>query len=220
MNEYDKTRAKILGILIRDARYHAERTVEECANLLGIAPGEFAAAENGEFSLSLPNLEILAIYLKMPISHFWGAETVSKKKSFDREEFRELRQQVIGGQLRRARVEAGRDPQDLAKIIEEDEAIIAAYEAGEMAIPLLQLEQMGKYLGVSLDFFIEMSRGPLAEHEEQQKMLARFYAMPEEMRQFVCQPINQSYISTAMELSDMDVNRLRRIAEGILDITF
>ena len=40
------------------------------------------------------------------------------------------------------------------------------------------------------------------------------------MRAFIAEPINRNYIETAMRLSEMDVDRLRLIAESILDITF
>jgi hypothetical protein len=39
------------------------------------------------------------------------------------------------------------------------------------------------------------------------------------MRQFILRPINRSYLELAMELSDMEVDKLRTIAESILDIT-
>ena len=38
MKETDITRAKILGVLIQDARKYARRTIEECAEVLGISP--------------------------------------------------------------------------------------------------------------------------------------------------------------------------------------
>ena len=220
MNEYDKTRAKILGVLIKDARLYAGRTVADCADLLEINETKFTQVEQGKQVLSLPDLEALTMYLKVPLDHFWGTQILSKNDQVDYSDIMNLRQQVIGGQLRRARVEAGRNHAELAELIDADEAEIASYEAGEKGVPLLQLERMGKYLGVSLDYFIDATHGPLAEHESHQKLLARFYAMPDEMRQFVCEPINQSYLETAMKLSDMDVHRLRGIAESLLDITF
>jgi hypothetical protein len=60
----------------------------------------------------------------------------------------------------------------------------------------------------------------LAQHEARQKMLKRFDELSPEVKKFVVEPINLSYIETAMRLSDFDVKRLRNIAEGILDITF
>jgi hypothetical protein len=86
-------------------------------------------------------------------------------------------------------------------------------------MPLLDLERAGKYLGVPLDYFMDRGRGPLADHEAAMRQKRHFDEMPPEMKRFVTEPINRAYIETAMRLAAMDVNQLRRIAEGILDIT-
>jgi len=220
MNELDKTRAKIVGILIKDARLFAGRSHEDCAKVLGIEPSLIVRAEIGEHVLSLPDLEVLAMYLKVPLAHFWGDKVLNKPHRAEYGELARLRQQIIGGQLRRARVETGRTQQEVADVIKADVALVQAYETGEVAVPLFELERMGKYVGVSLDYFLDRTHGPLAEHETEQKVLQRFWGMPEEMRHFVSEPFNRSYIETALHLSKLDVNRLRSIAEGILDITF
>ena len=220
MNELDKTRAKILGLLIRDARLFAGRSVADCAGTLNISPATFAAAEKGTHVLSLPDLEVLAMYLQVPMAHFWGTETMGRPRQVDYDELQQLRRSVIGGLLRRARVQAGRSLEEVAQEIKGDAGQVAAYELGETPIPLLTLERMGKYLGVPLDYFMDQQRGPLAEHEAEQKMRQRFADLPASMRAFVVEPINRSYIETAMRLADLDVHRLRQIAEGILDITF
>ena len=43
--------------------------------------------------------------------------------------------------------------------------------------------------------------------------------LPPDVREFVAQPVNVNYIQTAMRLSEMDADRLRTIAESLLDIT-
>jgi transcriptional regulator with XRE-family HTH domain len=220
MNERERTRAKILGVLIQDARRHAGRTGEECAQVLNMTAAEFARAERGEVVVSLPDLEVLAIYLKVPMSHFWGNSTVSEEQTPDFGTMVSLRQRMIGALLRQARLEAGRSVQELAAEIKVDTARIQAYEAGHEAIPLFQLERLGRFLGVSVAYFSDDQRGPLARHESEQKMQRRFASLPDDLRAFVAEPINMSYLETAKKLSEMDVKKLRNIAEGILDITF
>lgn len=220
MNERERTRAKILGVLIQDARRHAGRTVEACAQVLNITPEEFARAERGEHVLSLPDLEVLAIYLKVPISHFWGNETMSAEQTPDFATMVSLRQRMIGALLRQARLEAGRSQQELADEIKVDIGRIQSYESGNEPIPLFHLERLGRFLGVSVAYFSDDQRGPLARHESEQKMQRRFASLPEDLRAFVAEPINISYLETAKRLSELDVKKLRNIAEGILDITF
>ena len=65
-------RTKKLGVLIRDVRLAARRNLDECAKAIGVTKGVFRAYEEGRRAPSLPELEILVYYLKLPIDHFWG----------------------------------------------------------------------------------------------------------------------------------------------------
>ena len=52
-----------------------------------------------------------------------------------------------------------------------------------------------------------------------QRAMQKFIELPEEMQNFVCQPVNRPYLELAMKLSDMSREKLRAVAEGLLDIT-
>lgn len=220
MRELDVTRAKILGVLIKDARLYAGRSAAECARALGITVAELDEAERGERMLTLPHLEVLAIYLEVPMAHFWGTKTLEQVRRSDFSQFLSLRDRMIGALLRQARVEAERSTADLAREIEVDEARIEAYESGRESIPFFQLERLGKYLGVAMDYFTDVEHGPLAKHETEQRVQQRFDELPPDLQEFVTNPVNVAYLQTARRLSQLDVDRLRNIAEGILDITF
>ena len=69
-------RARILGVLIRDARLAAGMTWEQVAERVGVSPETLEAWELGTTMPSLPQIEILSYTLGMPISHFWGTETL------------------------------------------------------------------------------------------------------------------------------------------------
>jgi hypothetical protein len=43
--------------------------------------------------------------------------------------------------------------------------------------------------------------------------------MPSELQSFVVKPINQPYLELAQRLSEMSVEKLRAVAEGLLEIT-
>jgi transcriptional regulator with XRE-family HTH domain len=219
MNETDVTRAKILGVLIQDARRHAGKTVAECAAVLGASPDLFAQAEAGTHILSLPDLETLAIYLQVPMSHFWGSQVLSQEVERDYQQIILIRQRIIGALLRQARIESGRSLEDMAQQLNVSSQQIQQYEMGQDPIPFFQLEQLAKYLGYTIDHFSD-GHGPLARHEAKQRVYRRFEQMPLEMKAFVTEPINMSYLETAMRLSELDVRKLRSIAEGLLDITF
>ena len=65
-------RTKKLGVLIRDARLAARRTVHQCAEAIGVRKSVFREYEEGLRSPSLPELEILVYYLDLPMDHFWS----------------------------------------------------------------------------------------------------------------------------------------------------
>lgn len=220
MNEFNRTRAKILGVLIRDARLYAGRTLDDCANLLGISTDAFEQVEYGESVLSLPDLEVLAMYFKVPLSHFWGDQTLGNHHRTDYRSILQKRRANIGQLLQDTRLKQNRTVEDLANEVDVTAADVAAYEAGEKPIPLFKLDRLARYLGHSLNYFIDDKSGPLADHEAEQKIETRLHELPPEMRRFVAEPINLSYLEIAMRLSQMDVKSLRTVAENILNITF
>lgn len=220
MDEQKKTRAKILGVLIQDARRHAGRSVEECARVLNMTPEAFARAEQGERIASLPELEALAIYLDVPMAHFWGTHTLGEAEEPNYGELLALRHKIVGGLLRQARLDADKSIEDVAQEIDEESATVEAYEKGEEEIPFLQLEEMARLLGVSIDYFLDGERGPLGRHEARKKMVRRFHELPPEVKEFVVEPVNINYLKTAMRLSEMDAEQLRNLAAGILEITY
>lgn len=220
MEDRNSTRAKILGVLIQDARRYAARSLEQCARAVNLTPEQFAAAEKGQHVLSLPELEVLAIYLGVPMSHFWSGQTLSDAPEPDYSNLLQLRHKIVGGLLKQARLDAGRSREELAQGIGVDESTLQAYEMGEKEIPFLHLEEMARALNVSIDYFLDEERGPLGRHEAQQEMNRYFQDMPPDVRAFVTRPVNIAYLQTAMRLSEMDAEKLRNIAAGILEITY
>lgn len=220
MNEYNRTRAKILGVLIRDARLYAGRTAEDCARLLHISPEAFHQAEIGESVLALPALEALAMYLGVSLDHFWGDQVIGLTRRTDYSQFMARQNERIGRLLREAREKEGRSQADLAQEIKGTAEEIAAYESGRTPIPILELDRLARYLGHSLNYFIDDNDPLLVDHEMEQRMKQRLADLPPEVRAFVAEPINLSYLEIAMRLSRMNVKELRTVAENILNITF
>ena len=220
MDERNSTRARILGVLIQDARRHAGRTLEECARVVNLTPEQFGEAERGRRVVSLPQLEVLAIFLGVPMAHFWGSHTLSDGQEHDYGDVLALRHRIVGGLLKQARLDAGRSQEEVAQRIGEDSATVQGYETGRVEIPFLQLEEMGRYLDVSVDYFLDGRRGPFGRHEAQQEVDRHLQELPPDVREFVSRPVNIAYLQTAMRLSEMDAEQLRNIAAGILEITY
>ena len=219
MSENEKSRAVTLGELVRSARLNAGRSIEECSQILGEPAEALASAEEGEAVLSLPDLEALSMYLKVPMSYFWGSQAPEQNHEPDYIAYVGLRKRIIGALLRQARSERGLSPEELADKVGAEPELIEAYELGARPIPYFELETLAAALDLTTEYFSETSHGPLAQHEQEREMLNRYRELPPEVKAFVAEPVNVTYLQTAMHLSEMDVDRLRHIAESILDIT-
>jgi transcriptional regulator with XRE-family HTH domain len=214
-------REKKLGLLIRDARMAERRSIKECADAIGVKPGLFRAYEEGRRAPSLPELETLVYYLKLPISQFWGKETRSDSSSvelLDTARLIALRQRMIGALLRQERNNVNMSIRHLATETGIAQARLNSYELGERAISLPELESILSVLGSRIETFFDQN-GPIGQWMTSQRALQKFLDLPEEMQNFVCQPVNRPYLELAMKLSDMSREKLRSVAEGLLDIT-
>lgn len=215
-------RARILGVLIRDARLANGMSEAEIATALGVSEDQVRAWELGEYAPSLPQLEILAYYLGIPVSHFWNTKTISnqeQERQVPNQQYNELRDRVIGAMLTAARKDAKLSQEELAKVAGLTVEQIAAFELGQQPIPFPELTSLSSAVRKSISYFLEDSNRVgswLALKEEYQ----HFTELPEEMRAFVTQPVNQAFIDIAMRLSRLQVQELRAVGENILNITF
>lgn len=214
-------REKKLGLLIRDARMAERRSIKECADAIGVKPGLFRAYEEGRRAPSLPELETLVYYLKLPISQFWGREIRSDSSSaelLDTARLIALRQRMIGALLRQERNNVNMSIRHLAAETGISVARLNSYELGERAIPVPELEIILSVLGSRIETFFDQN-GPVGQWMTSQRAIQKFLDLSEEMQNFVCQPVNRPYLELAMKLSDMSREKLRSVAEGLLDIT-
>ncbi len=216
-------RTKKLGVLIRDARLSARRSVQECAEAIGVRKSQFKAYEEGLRSPSLPELEALVFYLDLPLDHFWSKEIKSAAGSplqnIDLPKLLAIRQRKIGALLRQERMNASISIRNLAGKTGITSSRIKAYELGESPIPLPELEVLVTTLGGRIESFFDRS-GPIGRWMESEETVHEFLELPLELRQFVSAPVNRPYLELAMKLSSMSRDKLRSVAEDILDITY
>jgi transcriptional regulator with XRE-family HTH domain len=188
---------------------------------MGIPADELKAMEFGERPPTLPELEILAYYLEIPLEHFWGSEvlkTEGSERTVDPAEIKQLRQSVIGAFIRTARIKADLSVDDLAQKAGIEPASLQSYEQSESPIPLPDLEALAQVLNNSLGDF-EDPQGPVGSWFVEQRNMREFQELPQDLQEFVGKPINRPYLELAVRLSEMKVERLRALAEGLLEIT-
>lgn len=215
-------RAKKLGVLIRDARLSTQKSIEECAQMIGATPDRFEEYEYGVSSPSLPEIEILAYRLHLPVDHFWGQETLKKSgrlpQELDAARLLSIRQRLIGALIRQARQQAGLSVDSLAEKTGLSPETLGACELGQSALSLPQLEAIAGSLDKPVKDFLDKN-SPVGAWVQQQPTTSSIADLPPELQEFVSKPINQPYIALAQRLSEMSVDKLRAVAEGLLEIT-
>ena len=70
-------RAQKIGENIQEARIATGKKEVDCAKAMGLGLSDYQSFEQGQEAISLPELEVLAFYLDIPIDHFLGRETIS-----------------------------------------------------------------------------------------------------------------------------------------------
>lgn len=216
-------RGQRLGALLKDARQVKDQTPAACANAAGIEPSAYQAYEAGEASPSLPELELLAYFLDVPLPYFLGDRPLSEQRANGHHpppaaDLAALRHRIIGLQVRQARHAARLALPDLAAHLHLSPEQLAAYELGQWPIPLPELEAIAARLGVPVEHFFE-TEGPVGQWDSARRATERLQQLPPELRDFISQPANEDYLRLAQRLSQMPVGQLRGIAEALLEIT-
>jgi transcriptional regulator with XRE-family HTH domain len=217
-----KLRAKKLGILLRDARLSAGKSLRDCGEAIGVSGSTMGAYEKGERSPSLPELEMLAFYLKVPIGHFWRDQILETEESILDELQVEhaliLRNRSIGSELETTR----RAANITYKEIEEKTGISARrmkkFESGDNAMSVPELELLSNALELPMNTFREHD-SVVGQWISSQSGIDEFLSLPINLQIFVTTPGNRPYLELAEKLSKLSAEDLRAVAEGLLEIT-
>lgn len=217
-----KLRSKILGVLLRDARIAAGKSMKDLGEVIGVSGGSIGSFERGVKAPTLPELELLAFYLDMPIRHFWEDHTISDEphpsQELEVENLLSLRHGSIGVLLRQAREEKNWSQKELAKHSGISTGRIRRYENGETGVPLPELEMLANTLDIELMEFSDIA-GPIGDWLTRQRAHQGFDALPQDMQAFVSDPDNRAYLEMAQRMSVMAVDKLRAVAKGLLDLS-
>ena len=216
-------RTRKLGVLIRDARLASRKTLSECAQLVGVTSGILRAWEEGRKAPSLPELEVLAYSLHLPLHHFWSKDAMSDDApltdSLNLPAILGIRQRLVGALLRQQRENTSLSVKALSEQSGIPVARLKAYELGARPIPLPELEGLVALLGGQIEAIFDQT-GRIGQWMIQQKAVQEFLQLPPELQNFVSKPVNRPYLELAMKLSGMSTQKLRSVAEDLLDITF
>lgn len=213
-------RSKVIGATLRQARNRAGRSLKETALLVGTNAGRFSAYERGERMISLPELELFAYHMRTPLKAFTNLDQTQKSLDQDPDPkvLLSLRNRMIGAMLKRHRMETNLSIRKLSKEINLPPSRISAYEKGGRSVPLVDLENIAERLGHRLEDYFDRD-GPIGTREINIEAVEMLSNLQPELREFLSNPVNEPYLRIAKKLSELDVNKLRTVAEGLLDIT-
>jgi transcriptional regulator with XRE-family HTH domain len=214
-------RQKIMGVLIKKARLKAGKSLKETSDLLGCSPDRLSQYESGEKAPSLPEVEMMARLYSVMLDELLDEDHQPKEPPAPPPtEMLDLRHKIIGVQLRQRRNQADLTQKDLAQRVDVSSWRLSQYERGLKPIPVPELEALAAALDLRLTDLVDDDLGPDSAQARQQKNLERLDEMPEEIQNFVLNPVNALYVEMAMKVSRLPADTLRQIAEGLLDITY
>lgn len=213
-------RARILGAMLREARLAAGKSLRETAALIGVGAGTLASYEAGRKAISLPELEVLTYQLDIPLRRFWSEEAArpASKDELNPGLLVSLRQRMVGAQLRVHREALGWTMRDLAEKSDLPVRRLRAYERGDRPVPLPELETILTALGHTLDEYVD-AEGPIADWDTNERAVDALLRMPPDLRAFLSAPGHQAYLRMAKRLSELPVEKVRSVAELLIDIT-
>ena len=215
-------RAKKLGILLKDARLLAGKTLKECGEAIGVSGSTISSYERGSSSPSLPELEMLAYFLNVPIQRFWKEVILSKEDTLlDRLEIEHaqvIRNRQVGKILEEARNNLDLTFEEITEKTGITYGRMKRFESGDSAVPLPELELLCNILDTPVAEFFE-AETEIGKWITSQDAVTKFLDLPVDLQVFVTKPVNQPYLEIAQKLSAFSADQLREIAENILEIT-
>jgi transcriptional regulator with XRE-family HTH domain len=221
-NEAERVRQKITGVLLRQARTDAGKTLKDCGNVLGLSSGAVSAVEHGRRSISLPEIELLAYYFGVPLERLLYPDAKPERKPVDElpsDELLALRHRIIGTMLRRTRLDQNVSEAVLARQAGISKKRLTQYEMGEKPIPLTELETLAEALEIPMARLADEGIGPIGERQKLDKQIKQFTKLDPDLRRFILEPDNEAYLRLAVSLSEASTDKLRNIAGSLLEIT-
>ena len=216
-------RRRTIGLLIRRARELSGKTRKEVSAYLGISQAALVSMEEGKREPSLPQVEAIAYYIRMPVATLLdesaSAAQATLRANIDMSEIVNLRAHIIGVRLKQARQSKGETVKQTAQAIGLTTARLNAYELGERPIPLTELEQLLAHFGLSWANLLDMGIGPLGEAQLFHHQHAQFEALPSDVREFVADPQALHYLRTAMRLRALSPEQARAAGQALVDLS-
>lgn len=194
---YYELRNRMLGIQIKKNRYQQNLSSEQLAEQCEISINDLDLYETGQTPIPLPKFLKISEVLHLPYERIQQTQNISPVE-------------INSPELVKPR-EIPQQPEPEPELTSESDLV----EISEIQTEVNQLSQEPE--PVALDETIPVT--PIENEVSPQIRIADLPGISEELREFISKPVNTPYLELAMKLSRMDANKLRDIAESLLEIT-
>ena len=216
-------RRREIGLLIRRAREVAGKSRKEVAAYLGLSQAAITSIEEGRRETSLPQVEAIAYYLRMPVfallDESASAAQTTWRAVIDFEEIQNVRGHIIGVRLKQARQQKGETVRQVAQAAGLPPSRLSAYETGERPVPITELESLMGHFGLTWNDLLDVGIGPLGEAQLYHQQHAQFDALPSDVREFVADPHSLPYLRTAMRLRDFPAEQACAAGQALIELS-
>ena len=214
----------VLGEKLAAERESSEISVARAARQIGATSTAIRNIESGRAAPSLPQLELLSALYRVPISRFLYEENDPQPRNPIEPDkfvaFIDLRNRIIAATLRQSRQKQELSMKKLAELSGMSVSTVRKYESGSLPVPASALASLCANLGLEFESLLSpLNSIPSQPADETPATDEGGETMlPDELREFVANPINQPYLILARRLSEIDARKLRSIAEDLLEI--
>jgi transcriptional regulator with XRE-family HTH domain len=155
---------------IKYTRKSKGRSKQDCAKILGISKETYRNIETGKTPITLPQIEMLSIFLGIKFSSLFEEEPLQLPQSILLDDDVRLHYLVLRNKMIRAMLSIERENQSLTlENIAQDTHIplndLQRYDSGEDPVPMDDLHKISDYLGISIDTMYE----PIVLYDKQRE---------------------------------------------------
>lgn len=217
-------KAKKFGVRLAAFRQKKGLTTEVLSQWTGISNEKLLGIEKGDSTITLPEIELIALKLGFSTEDLIAGElqelTGSSSDEGAVQQYAGLRDRMIALILRKTRLEQNQPLESVAVHCGLDPDELDQYENGSKPVPLPILELLCAEYQIPVLSLISQKNAPAPSSFAEVTSSEPNENLPEEVSDFVNNPANLPYLELARKLSELDAAKLRGIAEGLLEITY